>query len=188
MLTFCFVLNVNAISFVSARDFLVSDDKFPTCFPPPHTRTISYDSYRPSNFSHEEVLSSLQNLNSSKTPGPDNLHPRILKQCANELAPSLCLIFNKSLCTGKLPSDWKQANITPVFKKGSKALVPNYRQISLLSIVSKLCERCVLRNLLSKLSHLLTSAQHGFVRGRTWLRSCCQFFTTWEPRLMLATK
>ena len=118
-------------------------------------------------FSHEEVLSSLQNLNSSKTPGPDNLHPRILKECANELAPSLCSIFNKSLRTGKLPSDWKQANITPVFKKGSKVLVPNYRQISLLSIVSKLCERCVLRNLLSKLSHLLTSAQHGFVRGRS---------------------
>jgi hypothetical protein len=112
-------------------------------------------------------LSSLQNLNSSKTPGPDNLHPRSLKECANELAPSLCLIFNKSLRTGKLPSDWKQENITPVFKKGSKALVPNYRQISLLSIVSKLCERCVLRNLLSKLSHLLTSAQHGFVRGRS---------------------
>ena len=46
-------------------------------------------------------------------------------------------------------------------------MVPNYRQISLLSTVSKLCERCVLRNLLSKLSHLLTSAQHGFVRGRS---------------------
>ena len=118
-------------------------------------------------FSIEEVLSALQSLNPSKTPGPDRLHPRILKECANKLANSLCLMFNKSLRLGKLPSDWKQANITPVFKIGSKTLVPNYRQISLLSIVSKLCERCVLRKILPELIHLLSSVQHGFVRGRS---------------------
>ena len=74
---------------------------------------------------------------SHMTPGPDRLHPKILKECAYELANSLCLIFNKSLRLGKRPSEWKQANITPVFKKGSKILVSNYRQISLLCIVSK---------------------------------------------------
>ncbi len=118
-------------------------------------------------FSIEEVLSALQSLNPSKTPGTDRLHPRIHKECANKLANSLCLMFNKSLRLGKLPNDWKQANITPVFKIGSKTLVPNYRQISLLSIVSKLCERCVLRKILPELIHLLSSVQHGFVRGRS---------------------
>ncbi|CAB3987353.1 Hypothetical predicted protein [Paramuricea clavata] len=115
-----------------------SDTSIPSNLP---SSLYTHDIVSTLEFSHEEVLSSLQNFNSSKTPGPDNLHPRILKECANELAP--------------------------VFKRGCKALVPNYRQISLLSIVSKFCERCVLRNLLSKLSHLLTSAQHGFVRGRS---------------------
>ena len=117
--------------------------------------------------SNEDVLSALQSLNPSKTPGPDELHPRILKECANDLAPSLCMLFNKSLRLGKLPSDWKLANITPVFKKGGKSLISNYRQISLLSIVSKLCERCVLKKLLPDLVHLLSDLQHGFVQGRS---------------------
>ena len=82
-------------------------------FHPPHTRTISY---QPSNFP-------MKYCPLYKTPGPDNLHPKILK-CANELASSLCLIFNKSLRMGKLPSNWKQANITPVFKKVSKSWCP----------------------------------------------------------------
>ena len=99
-----------------------------------------------SEFSTEEVLSALQSAKPNKTPGPDRLHPKILKECANELANSLCSIFNKSLRLGKLPSEWKPINnfnITPVFKKGSKILVSNYRQISLLCIVSKLCECCI---------------------------------------------
>ena len=66
-------------------------------------------------FFYEEVASALQCLNVSKTPGPDELHPRILKECAHELSTSLCIIFSKSIRLGRLPDDWKHANITPVF-------------------------------------------------------------------------
>lgn len=117
--------------------------------------------------SNEDVLAALNKLDPSKTPGPDQIHPRILKECANELAPSLCVLFNRSLSTGKLPLDWKSANITPVYKKGGKSSVTNYRQISLLSIVSKLCERCVLNKLIPELSGLLSTLQHGFIGGRS---------------------
>ena len=106
-------------------------------------------------FSYEEVASALQCLNVSKTPGPDELHPRILKECAYELSTSICIIFNKSIRLGRLPDDWKHANITPVFKKGIKTLVANYRQISLL------------KKLLPELIHVLTPLQHGFIPGRS---------------------
>ena len=76
---------------------------------------------------------------------------------------------------GKLPSEWKQANITPVFKKGSKILLSNYRQISLLCIVSKLCECCILRKILPGLIHLLSPVQHGFVRGRSCVTQLLTF-------------
>ena len=128
-------------------------------------------------FSTEEVLSALQSVNPSKTPGPERLHPKILKECANKLANSLYLIFNKLLRLGKLSGEWKQANITPVFKKASKILVSNYRQISLLCFVSKLCECCILRKILPGLIHLLSPVQHGFVRGRSCVNTASYIST-----------
>ena len=74
---------------------------------------------------------------------PDSLPPRILKECASVLSSPLCFFFNKSFSTGKLPHLWKLANITPLFKKGSKTERNNYRQISLKSIVCKIAEKIV---------------------------------------------
>ena len=63
------------------------------------------------------------------------------------IAPSLCMIFNKSLQLGSLPSDWKLANVVPVHKKDAKDHVENYRPISLLPILSKVFERFVLNSI-----------------------------------------
>ena len=131
----------------------------------PYTDNTIYDII----LCREEVLEALRKLDPSKTPGPDLIHPRILKECADELAPSLCALFNLSLQMGKLPLEWKRSNVVPVFKKGDKSAVTNYRPISLLSIVSKLCEHCVLKKLVSSLSSLLCSEQHGFVQKRSWV-------------------
>ena len=83
------------------------------------------------------------------------------------LAPSLCALFNRSLNTGRLPSDWKRADVTPVHKKGSKEPAENYRPISLLCIVSKVMERCVCKRLQDHISRLITPLQHDFVRSRS---------------------
>jgi len=60
-------------------------------------------------------------LNPNKAPGPDGLHPCLLKNCANTLTRPLFLIYSQSLENGKISSEWKKANIMPIFKKGSKA-------------------------------------------------------------------
>ena len=91
----------------------------------------------------KEVEKLLKNLNIYKSPGPDSLPPRILKECASVLSSPLCFFFNKSFSTGKLPHLWKLANITPLFKKGSKTDGNNYRQISLTSVVCKIAEKIV---------------------------------------------
>ena len=61
----------------------------------------------------------MQQLDNSKACGPDKISGRLLKETANELSPSLTLIFQTSLKQGQLPNDWKHAKITPMFKKGA---------------------------------------------------------------------
>ena len=85
-----------------------------------------------------------------------------MKLCASELAPAIVRVFQTSLISGTVPSDWKEALITPLFKKGERNVASNYRPVSLTSVVSKI--------LMRHLDHhnILTDCQHGF-RSR---RSC----------------
>lgn len=80
-----------------------------------------------------EVFKLLRNLQPDKSLGPEGIHPHVLKECAEELAGLLTKVFNKSLEEGQLPQSWKEANVLPIFKKGSRSRVSNYRPISLTS-------------------------------------------------------
>jgi hypothetical protein len=79
------------------------------------------------------------------------------------------LVFKKSIETGILPDMWKKANVTPLFKKGSKLKASNYRPVSLTSIPCKILERiiadCIMEHLLK--NNLLAKEQHGFVKGKS---------------------
>ena len=87
----------------------------------------------------------------------------MLKNCAASIAYPLYIIFNKSFHTGFIPNDWKLANVVPVFKKGDKALVENYRPISLISLIMKVFEKCIRVELMASCSHLIDTKQHGFL-------------------------
>ena len=65
-------------------------------------------------------------LNTNKACGPDGITACMLRESASSIAPSSSKIFQISLKLGKLPSEWKLANIMPVFKKGVKETVTNY--------------------------------------------------------------
>jgi len=89
------------------------------------------------------VFKLLKDLQPHKAPGPDELSPRVLKELSQVLSDPLACIFQKSLTSSQVPSDWKQANVTPVFKKGEKYLCSNYRPISLTCVVSKVMEHII---------------------------------------------
>ena len=97
---------------------------------------------------------------------PERITPKNPEGMCTRTCSLFMRAFQRSICLGRLPEDWKQANITPVFKRGIKTFVSNYRQISLLSIISTLCERCVLKNLLPEFIHVLKPLKHGFIPGR----------------------
>ena len=114
-----------------------------------------------------EVQAHLRQLDVNKATGSDGIPSRLLKEAAEQIAPSLTKLFNKSLQLGVVPSDWKLANLVPVFKKGKREHVENYRPISLLSVISKILERCVLAGLKDHLQQKISLFQHGFLAGRS---------------------
>ena len=119
--------------------------------------------------SETEVLKLLKELDSSKSMGPDNINPFLIKSMAEVFVKPLTLIFQKSVSSGIVPSAWKEARITPIFKKGSKAEPSNYRPVSLTSIVCKTLEKIVRKAILTHLTenHLLSDKQYGFRSGRS---------------------
>jgi hypothetical protein len=114
-----------------------------------------------------EVQATLEALDVTKATGPDGIPAHLLKETASVIAPSICKLFNKSLTLGIVPNEWKNANVVPVFKKGEADYTENYRPISLLSLVSKVLERCVLNSFKERLREVVKECQHGFLNGKS---------------------
>ncbi|BHF83520.1 hypothetical protein SprV_0902666300 [Sparganum proliferum] len=133
------------------------------------------------SFDEATVRKELMTLNESKSPGPDDIPPKLLKELAAELAKPLSMLFQASFEAGCLPADWKSARITPLHKGGSKASANNYRPISLTSICCKLMEKIIKRELMRFLEqhNLLSDAQHGFRSGRSCVTNLLNCLERW---------
>ena len=109
----------------------------------------------------------LKSINVNKACGPDGLSGKILKNCCGSLAYPLSLLYRISYNSGIIPQEWKMANVVPVYKKGSKISVENYRPISLTCLVMKILERIIRDKLMSRCSQMLNQNQHGFLPGKS---------------------
>jgi hypothetical protein len=109
-------------------------------------------------------------FNSHKTTGPDQIPTRLLHDFADELAPTLISIFQKSLDTGEIPNDWRESSIVPLYKKGDRRNASNYRAVSLTSVSCKILEHVIHSQIMDHFDRLgiLTDKQHGF-RTQTFM-------------------
>ena len=102
-------------------------------------------------FFHEinesELDKEIENLDSKKSSGFDEISVKFLKICKSIILKPLVLIFNQSILTGQYPNNLKIAKVIPLFKKGEKAVMSNYRPISLLSVINKLFEKLIYKRL-----------------------------------------
>ena len=128
------------------------------------------------DFNVARVRDIISKLDSNKAQGPDDIHGVIFKKCSRVLAKPLSLIFTVIYNTGMLPEEWKLSNVIPVFKKGDKKDVQNYRPISLTCIAAKVMERVMYDELLCRTQHLIDDRQHGFLKNK----SCATNMTTMQ--------
>ena len=129
----------------------------------------------------ESVKKLLTNLNKNKASGPDEIPPSILVDAANELAVPISILFRKSLASGRIPTEWKMANVSPIFKKGAKSAVNNYRPVSLTCVLCKTMEKLIREQILQHLvkNNIISPHQHGFVPGRSCMTQLLESMDEW---------
>ena len=122
-------------------------------------------------FTRNGILKLLKGLDPSKASGPDGVSTRILKECSDEIADALLLVFTASLKQGKIPDDWRRATITPLYKGGNKnrSKAENYRPVSLTSTTCKIMEHIIYSHIMQHFDkeHILSNTQHGFRKYRS---------------------
>ena len=135
--------------------------------------------------SEDKVEKKLAELNQNKSPGPDSLHPRLLKELAPVLKGPITMLFKRSLEEMELPAVWKIAKITAIFKKGDRKHPGNYRPVSLTSVVCKVLEKLIREHVLLHLkrNNLLTNKQYGFLDGRSTSLQLLKVLDEWTEAL-----
>ncbi|XP_075156743.1 uncharacterized protein LOC142230014 [Haematobia irritans] len=126
-------------------------------------------------FTSDEVLSALCSLKLDFSPGTDGVPSAVLRNCASVLCIPLTNLFNYSLSSGCFPTLWKDSYIIPLYKKGNRTEIENYRGIAKLSAIPKLFERLVTDRLVHSLRSIFSVYQHGFMKGRSTSTNLLEF-------------
>ncbi|KAK4827288.1 hypothetical protein QYF61_016434 [Mycteria americana] len=120
----------------------------------------------------------LHHLDTHKSMGLDGIHPRVLRELAEVLTEPLSILYQQSWLTREVPVDWRLANVTPIYKKGWKEDLGNYRPVSLTSVPGKLMEHIILSAIMwhAQNNQVIRPSQHGFMKGRSCLTDLISFY------------
>ena len=125
-----------------------SQTSYPQISPLPDLAALAGEQTKPPTIQDETVRDLLLQLDCHESMGPDEIHPRVLRELAEETAELLSIIYQRSLLTGEVPEDWRLANVTPIYKKGCREDPGNYSPVSLTSVPRKIIEQIVLREIM----------------------------------------
>ena len=126
----------------------------------------------------KDVMKLLRKLKNKTSSGIDGISSEVLKMGASVLCAPLTLIINISILSGKFPTDWKQAKCKPLFKKGNRKELKNYRPVSLLSVSGMILEKIVADQVeeFFESNNLFGSYQCGFRKRKSTVSELLQLF------------
>ena len=164
-------------------------DQFTSVYSDPDSPHIRPPSFSPPNIENplldqdfeiedEDILEAIGAILSNSACGPDEIPAILLKHCKFELCKPIRLIWSESFQIGLVPKFYKASNVTPIYKKGSRAQGANYRNISLTSHIIKIYERILRKKIVSflEVNKILCPNQHGFRSGRSCLTQMLSHF------------
>ena len=119
------------------------------------------------NFSIDDIVKILQNLDPNKAHGHDKISIRMLQLCGISICKPLELIFKPPMESGSFLSEWKKGNVVPIHEKDDKQCLSNYRPVSLLPICGKIFERLIFNEMFKFCieNELISPNQSGFKPG-----------------------
>ena len=124
------------------------------------------------------IATKIKKMKDNKSHGVDGIPLKLLKEIVEQISTPLAKVFKLSLEEGIVRLEWKEANITPLFKKGSRNKPENYRPVSLTSVVCKLLETLIRDHMVEFLvkHKLINTSQHRFLKARSCLTNLLCFF------------
>ena len=152
------------------------DDGQQPRLPPPSLSMIS-----DIEFDAVDVFDVLQRESCKLSSGPDLIPHIVYRRLAAVLAYPLFLVFKESLETGTVPILWKKADVVPIHKTGARAVVENYRPISLTCVACRILERIVFRKIIQYcIAHkIISENQHGFLRRKSTVTQMLECMDIW---------
>ena len=132
-------------------------------------------------FTDRLIQSCINQMERKTSCGIDGLPPLFFKECSQFLIEPLKLIFQRSFEDSEIPLSWKIAEIVPIFKKGSRNDVANYRPVSLTCVPCRLMESVLKRQLVEHLrrNNLISDYQHGFMSSRSTASNLLSCLNDW---------
>ena len=117
----------------------------------------------------DDIYTLLLNLDPNTGMGADGIHSRLLKEIASEITVPLTIMYNNSLRTGSLPTEWLSSVVVPIYKKSFRYDPLNYRPISLTSVPCKVLEKAIVKHIYAYLeeNNILSQQQFGFRSGHS---------------------